>query len=100
MLGYAAIPNVHAVVLAAQPDADDRLYAHPVPAMTAAQALAADGQTPAAVVIFDLPDDEWASCCVRCYKRSGSTHELFCDAGRGPVMHASAVLRPAREVRS
>lgn len=77
------------------------LYAHPAPAQTAAQALAAaggmgslDGTVLAAVVVVFRDDEMWGACCPACFRVVGDVHACQARAGAGVMPH-EAVIRPA-----
>lgn len=80
------------------------LYAHPSPALSSAQALAAatglaalDGTPVAAVVIVARDDEAWGACCARCYRAAGDVHAPGCTTS-GPVMPHEAVVRPVEQL--
>jgi hypothetical protein len=80
------------------------LYAHPSPALTAAQAFAgANGlgssdRTPlAAVEVVFMDDGMWAACCGQCFHEVGDTHASVCDRDGGVMPH-EAVVRPLENV--
>lgn len=80
------------------------LYAHPSPALSAAQGLAAatglaalDG-TPLVILVVVYCDDEtWAPCCPICFTAVGDVHASVCDR-TGGVMPHEAVVRPYENV--
>lgn len=76
------------------------LYAHPSPALTAAQAFAQatgmgalDGTPLAAVVVVHRDDSMWGTCCPQCFYPAGDLHADACDRS-GAVMPHESVVRP------
>ena len=105
MLGFIPTPTPEDPAERLPVGADDpRTYAHPSPALTAAQAIAdehaADGETGtvALLAIVAVDPDDFGACCPSCYAAQDTAHATSCPDGSGPVLVTSAVLRPVGEV--
>jgi hypothetical protein len=80
------------------------VYAHPAPALAAAQALAAasgigalDGDPLGVVVVVFRDDETWGAGCGACFRPVGDVHVAGC-VRTGPVMPHEAVVRPAEQL--
>jgi hypothetical protein len=80
------------------------VYAHPSPAITAAQGMAAaaglgseDGTPLAVVVIVYRDEDAWGAGCARCFRPTGDVHAGACVRS-GPVMPHESVVRPLEQL--